>query len=129
MPKISEMRESKFLKKEDVGNGVKFTIEDCRQFNVAKEGADPDLKWCLMFHGQDKPMVLNTTNAQICAKVFKSEESDDWKGKQIVLFTDPNVTYAGKLVGGIRVRAPKNGKPAPAPPPPPVQSEYDDEEL
>jgi len=107
MPKTSEMRESKFLKKEDVGAGALVTIAGCSQKNVAMEGAHPDLKWCLTFHELDKPLVLNSTNIQICEQICGSDDTDDWDGKTVVLYTDPNVSYQGKLVGGIRVRAPK----------------------
>ncbi len=118
MPKTSEMRESKFLKKEDVGAGMLATIAGCLQKNVAKEGADPEMKWCLTFHETDKPLVLNSTNVQLCEHIFGSDDTDHWINKRIVLYTDPNVSYQGKLIGGIRVRAPK-GKAALAPPPPP----------
>jgi hypothetical protein len=132
MPKISEMRESKFLKKEDVGAGALMTIEGCEQHNTAKEGAPPENKWCLTFAESDKPLVLNSTNAQLCARICGSDDTDDWVGHKIVLYTDPNVSYAGKIVGGIRVRAPKvktNGaaaapaKPAPVVAPPPLPQE------
>lgn len=112
MPKIHEMLESKFLKKEDVGAGALMTVEGCAQHNVAKQGADPEMKWCLSFEESDKPLVLNSTNIQLCQRVFGSDDTDEWIGKKIVLFTDPNVSYAGKIVGGIRVRAPKT-KPMP----------------
>ena len=117
MPKVSEMRESKFLKQSDVGAGMLFTITGCHQHNVAVSGADPEMKWCLAFHEADKPLVLNQTNAQLCAQIFGSDDTDDWTGKKVVLYTDPSITYGGKLVGGIRVRAPKpqtKAKPAPA---------------
>jgi hypothetical protein len=115
MPKISEMRESKFLKKEDVGRGALGTIERCLQMNVAMEGAGQELKWCLTFTDIDKPLVLNGTNIQLCAQICGSEDTDHWIGKRIVLYTDPNVMYAGKMVGGIRVRAPKPSAAPPAP--------------
>ena len=107
MPRTSDMRESKFLKQSDVGAGALGTIEDCIQMNVAKEGADHEMKWCLTFAEIDKPLVLNSTNIQLCEKIFGSDNTDEWRGKQIVLYTDPNVSYGGKLVGGIRVRAKK----------------------
>lgn len=132
MPKTSEMRESKFLKKEDVGAGSLMTIESCEQYNVAKEGAPPEQKWCLAFAESDKPLVLNSTNIQLCERIFQSDNTDDWVGKQIVLYTDPNVSYAGKIVGGIRVRAPKVKKVSPAPPvqmPAPEPIEMDDSEI
>ncbi len=119
MPKISDMKESKFLKQTDVGAGMLCTVQGVDQENVAKQGAEPEMKWCLLLEESDKPLVLNSTNIQLCAKVFGSEDTDDWKGKRIVLYTDPNVSYGGKIVGGIRVRAPKVKSAAkPAPPPP-----------
>lgn len=105
--KTSDMRESKFLKQSDVGQGLLLTIQGIEQHNVAKEGADPELRFCMTFAESEKPLVLNTTNAQICEKIFGSDETDDWTGRKIVLYTDPNVSFQGKIVGGIRVRAPK----------------------
>jgi len=124
MPKTSDMRESKFLKKEDVGRGVLVTISGCVQKNVAKEGAGEENKWCLTFKELDKPLVLNATNVQLCEAICGSDDTDHWIGKRIVLYTDPNVSYQGKLIGGIRVRAPKPGHAAP--PPPPVEVLEDD---
>lgn len=120
MPKTNEMIDSKFLKKEDVGAGVLLTVSGCVQRNVAKQGSDPELKWCLTFHEEEKPLVLNSTNIQLCQQVFQSDDTDHWVGKPIVLYTDPTIMFGGKVVGGIRVRKPK-GKPksepvtAPAP--------------
>jgi hypothetical protein len=105
--KTSGMKESKFLKKEDVGEGVLYTVTAINQQNVALPGIDPELKWCLWFEEADKPLVLNSTNIQLCERVFGSDETDDWVGKKIVLYTDHNISFQGKLVGGIRVRAPK----------------------
>jgi hypothetical protein len=112
MPRVSEMRESKFLKQSDVGGGILVTITGCEQHNVAMQGADPEMKWCLTFQEVEKPLVLNGINAQLCEKVCNSDNSDDWVGHKIVLYTDPNVAFGGKIVGGIRVRAPKVAKPA-----------------
>ena len=104
MPKISEMISSKFLKRDDVGDGTICIMAGVSQENVAKEGAEPDLKWCLHFTNLDKPMVLNSTNMQLIAKFVGSEDTDDWENKKIVLYDDPSVSFGGKLVGGIRVR-------------------------
>lgn len=110
MPKISEMKSSKFLKKDDVGEGTICIVQGVSQENVAKEGADPEMKWCLHFTNLDKPMVLNSTNMQLIAKFLGSEDTDDWENKKIILYDDPSVSFAGKLTGGIRVREFK-GKP------------------
>lgn len=128
MPKISELRESNFLGKDDVGKGLLVTITGCVAKNVSMEGAPAASKWCLTFQEQEKPLVLNSTNAQMCAQICGSDDTDHWKGHRIVLYVDPNVSYQGKLVGGIRVRKPKPT--APPPPPPPVATgDFDDSDI
>ena len=104
---ISQLKSSNFLTKEDVGRGALLTIKEVTQENVAKTGAPEELKYCLHFVEADKPMVLNSTNGQLIAKITGSEDSDGWAGKKVVLYNDPNVSFAGKVVGGIRIRAPK----------------------
>lgn len=130
MPKTSEMRESKFLKQTDVGAGSLMTVSACAPHNVAKEGAEPETKWCLEFEETDKPLVLNSTNIQLCERIFGSDDTDVWVGKKIVLYVDPNVSYGGKITGGIRVRAPKVKAAAkPVAPPPPATEDLDDSEI
>ena len=107
--KIDTMRESKYLKKEDVGAGKLVTISRLEQQNVAMEDQPAEMKWTMYFKEEDKGMVLNWTNIQLTAKATGSDDTDDWVGKQIVLYEDPNVSFGGKLVGGIRIRAPRKG--------------------
>lgn len=116
MPNINQMKESKFLKKEDCGAGILVTIREVSQENVAKEGAPEELKWCLHIEESDKPMVLNSTNSQVIANICGSPETEAWTGHKIVLYNDPNVAYAGKIIGGIRCRAPRNQAPIPPQP-------------
>lgn len=104
---ISKMTESKYLKQDDVGDGKLVTIKALARTNVAREDEAPEYKYTLSFIETDKPLVMNTTNVQLCARACESDETNDWIGRKIVLYTDPNVSYAGKLVGGIRIRAPK----------------------
>jgi len=106
--KVSELKQSNFLKKEDCGNGILVTIRECREENIAKDGAPHEMRWILYFDEQEKGMVLNSTNGQIIQSITGSDDSDNWAGRKIVLYHDPSVIYAGKLVGGIRVRAPRN---------------------
>lgn len=124
MPKTSEMRESKFLKQGDIGKAVLWTIHGVEKVNVAKEGADPEHKWGLSFKQSDKPLVLNATNIAMLEHML-GDDTDHWANKQVVLYVDPTIMYAGKVVGGIRVRAPKAG--SVPPPPPPVQELTDDD--
>ncbi len=114
MPSIHDLKQSNFLTRQDAGRGILVTIRGFDQKNVAKEGAPEDLKYVLHFNEVEKPLVLNSTNGQIIASITKSEDFEGWIGKQIVLYDDPNVSFGGKLVGGIRVRAPRIAAPAPA---------------
>jgi hypothetical protein len=112
---ISELKQSKFLTKNDVIPPVLVTMREISPVNVAKEGVEPEMKFALHFAELEKPMVLNSTNGQIIAAITGSEETDAWNGKKVVLYNDPNVSFGGKLTGGIRVRAPKNQAPSAAP--------------
>lgn len=115
---VSALKQSNFLTRADCGRGILVTIRTLFQENVAKEGAPQELRWCVAFDEHEKPMILNSTNGQIIASITHSEETDHWVGHKIVLYDDPNVSFGGKLVGGIRVRAPRvpaPARPAPAP--------------
>ena len=103
--RIGEMKESKYLKKEDVGQGKLVTIKSLEQVNVAMEDQPEEIKWVIHFQEFPKGMVLNWTNIQLIAKATGSEETDTWTGKKVVVYEDPNVSFGGKLTGGIRIRA------------------------
>ena len=106
---INDLKQSKYLKQTDVNPPILATIAGLSQENVAPDG-DEEIKPVLHFKEDIKPMVANWTNLQLLAE-FLGEETDAWAGKQCVLFNDPNVSYAGKRTGGIRVRAPKGTRP------------------
>jgi hypothetical protein len=125
---VNDLKTSKLLKRDDVGQGKLVTISGLTQENVAKEGAEPEMKTCLHFLELDKPLVLNSTNGQMIAQItgISNDIETGWAGKRIVLFDDPNVSFSGKLVGGIRVRAPKPGAVLPPPPAKPVEPDVSD---
>lgn len=114
MPTLSDLRQSKFLTKQDVTPPVLVTISGYDQLNVALEGAEPEMKWVLHFTELEKPLCLNSTNGSIIAAITSSEDFDNWIGKKVVLYNDPSIAFRGKVTGGIRVRAPRN-QPAPVP--------------
>lgn len=105
MPKISEMMESKYIRKEDVDEDVTVTIVGVKKVNIAREDEEPQMKWLIKFSEFDKPMVLNSTNIQLTARACGSEDTDEWKGKKVVLYVDENVSFQGKLIGGLRIRS------------------------
>lgn len=108
--KANALIPSKFLKKEDVDPPKLVTVKALRQANVAMDDQPEEMKWTILFKELDKPMVLNSTNIQLLTKALGTDETDEWVGKQVVVYNDPNVSFAGKITGGVRIRAPK--KPA-----------------
>lgn len=128
--KISEMKESRFLKKEDCGRGLLVTIGTVCQENVGKEGEEEMLRYTLHFQEPNvKPMVLNVTKNTMIAAIAGSDETDNWTGTKIVLYEDPNIMFKGKVVGGIAVRAPRptaKAAASPAPKQEPEEIEGDD---
>ena len=109
--KISSMMPSNYLKKEDVATPRLVTVRNFSQQNLAQDGQPPENKWVMHLDEFDRPLVMNPTNLQLAAQAFGSEDTDDWVGKQIVLYTDSTVSFGGKLVGGLRLRAPKRQAP------------------
>jgi hypothetical protein len=108
MPKIGQMTPSKFLKKDDFPEAGKVvTFQRFVKENVARDNEPPEHKWVCYFAGEEKGLVMNSTNLQRAARAMGSEDTDDWIGRQIVAFCDPDIEFGGKLVGGIRLRAVK----------------------
>lgn len=124
--KATAMIPSKFLKKEDVDPPKLVTIKAMRQANVAMDDQPEELKWTVLFKELDKPMVLNSTNIQLLIKALGTDETDEWVGKQIVVYNDPNVSFAGKITGGVRIRAPKK-KTAETPAAVPTDNDFEDD--
>ena len=107
MPNIKDLSKSKYLKTSDVPEPVIVTIKDADIANVAKEGERKDERLVIAYREFEKPMVFNATNMKRAAKALGSDDTDDWIGKKLVLYTDEEVEYAGETVGGLRVRAVK----------------------
>jgi len=105
--KIGNMKESKFLKKEDFGTtGKNVVIERLTSEDVSMQDKPEEMKHIIYFQGMQKGLVLNWANIQLIASVTGSEETDDWIGKTVNAYEDPTIMFGGNLVGGIRVRAP-----------------------
>ena len=104
MPKISEMIESKYLKQSDFPDPLIVTVAKIGQMNIAKEGDAPDHKWAVRFNEFSKPMLLNSTNIKLLEKACGSDDTDDWIGKEVVVYTDDSVSFGGQVVGGLRIR-------------------------
>lgn len=110
---IDDVYGGDFLKKEHLGGqDVPVVIEAVALEAVGDEGKR---QLVLSFVGRQRRLGLNTTNAESIAALY-GRETDGWIGKSITLYPDPNVMWAGKKVGGVRVR--------PIPPQQPIASQY-----
>ena len=126
--KVSSMIESKWLKKEDIEDDTIVTIKGIKQENLGKDEA-PEMRWVIYFKELPKGMVLNVTGIRVLEATFGGE-TDDWRGKTVTLYVDPNVSFQGRVVGGLRLRPAKKAQPKTAMAPPAdtqANDEFDDD--
>ena len=107
---IASIRNTRFLKQDDVDPALVVTIKCIKDENVGMDDTDKKIKAIVYFEELEPGLVLNWTNAQVIANISGSEDMDEWHGHRIEIYDDPTVMYAGKLVGGIRIRAARTPK-------------------
>ena len=96
--------ESKYLTKHDVGeDGVILTIKGFKQETLSGDSGD-ETKIVMHFEEDFKPMVVNRTNSQLIGICTGAATAGDAKGKQIVVFNDPTISFGGKVTGGLRIK-------------------------
>jgi hypothetical protein len=49
---------------------------------------------------------MNMSNCDVLFEMTGSDDPEEWIGTRVELYADPDVTYAGKRVGGVRLRDP-----------------------
>jgi hypothetical protein len=109
MPKVSEMIVSRYLRKEDLSDGEDLLVTLKSVSLEDMPGDAGEQRWVLFFEELDKGLVLNTTTIRVLEKAFGSH-SDDWMGQKTTLYVDPNVSFRGQVVGGLRLRPMKLAK-------------------
>ena len=75
------------------------------KLELDKIGPNQEEKYVLYFKGQDKQLVVNSTNWDLI-EAFCGADSDVWGGKDICLYPD-KTPFQGKLTPCIRVRRPE----------------------
>ena len=96
--------ESKYLSKNDVGeDGVILTIKGFRQETISGDAGD-ETKVVMHFEEDYKPMVVNRTNSQLIGICTGAATAGDARGKQIVVYNDPTISFGGKVTGGLRIK-------------------------
>jgi hypothetical protein len=105
--KISDAFPSKYIKADDIGHHrLNVTV----RIVTIEDIADKEFKPVMYFMGKDKGMVINKTNAGICAAVW-GDETDHWQGKALELFAQP-VMFQGRQVMGLAVSPVMTAPPA-----------------
>ena len=99
------MLPSSYLKQSDFDeSGAIVTVSQIIEKNVARQDDPVEMKWLVHFSEFEKAMVLNTTNINALAKACGSDDTDDWTGKEVIVYVDPTIGYGGKTTGGLRIR-------------------------
>ena len=103
----SEMKESPWLASEDLmdAGDVKVKIVACHRYKDVEfdKGRKEPTVYTLQFEGKQKQLVLNNTNRKTLVAKFGTNVKE-WTDKEVVLFVDKNVRFAGKRVCGIRIK-------------------------
>lgn len=113
--KVSDLIVSKYLAKTDFDDDQIATIKKAQMESLGREDQQED-KLILYFREYPKGMVMNNTSLKVLAQAY-GDDIDGWTGKQVTIYVDPNVSFGGKVVGGLRLRPMKTktaAKPAPA---------------
>lgn len=85
------------------GKDLILTIKNVREEKVI--GADGKKDDCVVcyFYENVKPMILNSTNMKMIAKLYKTNFIEDWIGKKIQVGVE-QVRAFGDIVDALRVR-------------------------
>jgi len=116
MPTITT---GKYLKRDELSEeGDPYTVESVEEQEVSLNDGGTEKKWVMQLSDL-KPLILNATNIRRAVAAFGSSETEDWIGKRIIAYDDPEIEFGGKIVGGVRLRAvPARGAKAPKKSPP-----------
>ena len=101
MPKVSEMIQSKFLRKEDLDDDLLVTVKKITLEDMP--GDDNEQRWICYFRELPKGLVLNVTTIRALEGAFGGD-TDQWVGGKVTLYVDGGVMFKGKVVGGVRLR-------------------------
>ncbi len=111
MPSYDKYRNTRFIQKADVENSphgaILVTVKEVAEENVALDYQDAKEKYVIHFDENYKPWAPGFEVLEVIKQINGSGNVDDWPGTKLVLFVDPFVKFGGKVLGGIRCRAPK----------------------
>jgi hypothetical protein len=95
-----------YLKKEDLSEPIDTTLLWVKEEKVTAPGKGTNTRLVAYFEGLSKGLVLNTANCETLAELTGTDDYEKWADTTVQLCVDPDVTYGGKKIGGIRIRKP-----------------------
>ena len=105
MPKLSELYPSKYLSAADLDNKEAVTeITEVTIEEFENDGQKRQKPLC-HFKGSSKGLVLNKTNAITIAEIADSDDTADWPGTRVCLYSTM-VNFGSKMTEAIRIRKP-----------------------
>ena len=112
MRSYDKYKNTKFIQQSEIENSphrsILVTIANVTEENVAPESQPERIKYVIHFKENYKPWAPGVETLGAISHIAKIGNVDKWSGTKLVLFVDPNVSFQGKITGGIRCRAPKN---------------------
>lgn len=100
--KKSDIFPSNYVKASDIGDReVTVTISEAKMEKLGE-----DSKLVVYFQNAEKGLVCNVTNFDRIAYICGSEDTDDWPGHEVVLYTEL-ATFQGKTGPATRVKKPQ----------------------
>jgi hypothetical protein len=95
---------AQYLKKEDLSDPVDTELLWVKEEKVTAPGKGTTTRLVAHFEGLSKGLVLNTANCETLLEITGTDDPNEWKDVAVQLYVDPDVTYGGKKIGGIRIR-------------------------
>ena len=111
MRSYDKYKNTKFIQQSEINNSphgcILVTINNITEENVAPESRPERIKYVLHFKENYKPWAPGVETLGVINQIAGTGNVDDWSGTKLVLYIDPNVSFQGKVTGGIRCRTPK----------------------
>ncbi len=105
--KIGSVFKGDYLKAADLGKGERLNLTISE---VIMAELDDGEKAVVHFKNIEKGLVLNKTNANMITEIAGTDETDEWDGIKVCLYST-KVDFQGKRVDALRVDYPDSNRP------------------
>lgn len=104
-PNPDYLSEADFISSDGTYRDLKAKIEGVTIEEFPIPGTSKsEMQPVLSFAGKHKRLVIGAKTNRLKLKGKFGDHTSKWKGGEITLYFDPEVTFGRKVVGGIRIR-------------------------